>query len=101
MRKLTPRLRARRGTVVLLVAIVLGAAAAGAGWDRHRQAHDRDVAVRQSLAAATSAAQAIFSYDYRSFDASVANARAFVTGGFAEEYTRTTTALKPNAVSEQ
>ncbi|MEV0563710.1 hypothetical protein [Dactylosporangium sp. NPDC050588] len=91
----------RKGVVALALAIALGLGLAGAGWYEHQQAHQRDVAVRQSLAAATAAAQAIFSYDYRSFDTSVANARTFVTGQFADEYGRTTAALKPNAVSEQ
>jgi Mce-associated membrane protein len=96
-----PSLRARWRVVAALAVIALGTAAAGAGWYQDRQARQRDVAVRQSLAAATSAAQAIFSYDYRSFDTSVANARAFVTGQFAAEYAQTTTALKPNAESEK
>jgi Mce-associated membrane protein len=96
-----PKFRAGRGVAALLVAIALGAAVAGAGWYEHDQARQRDAAVRQSLAAATAAAQAIFSYDYRSFDTSVANARTFVTGKFADEYAQTTAALKPNAVSEQ
>jgi Mce-associated membrane protein len=96
-----PNLRARRGVVAALAAIALATAATGVGWHQDRQARQRDVAVRQSLAAAASAAQAIFSYDYRSFDTSVANARAFVTGQFAQEYAQTTTALKPNAVAEQ
>ena len=95
------KLPRRKSVVVLLVVIVLGSAATGAGWDQHQRARQRDAAVRQSLAAATSAAQAIFSYDYRSFDTSVANARAFVTGTFAQEYAQTTAALKANAVSEQ
>jgi Mce-associated membrane protein len=95
------RKKPARGTMALLLAIALGAGLAVAGWRAHEQAHRRDVAVRQSLAAATAAAQAIFSYDYRSFDASVANGRAFATGGFAEEYAQTTAALKANAVAEQ
>jgi Mce-associated membrane protein len=96
-----PKLRARRGLVALLAAIALGTALAGAGGYQDQQARQRDAAVRQSLAAATSAAQAIFSYDYRTFDTSVANARGFVTGQFAAEYAQTTSALKANAVSEQ
>ena len=91
------KLRAGHGLAALLVTVALGAA----GWHEHDQARQRDAAVRQSLAAATAAAQAIFSYDYRSFDTSVANARTFVTGKFADEYAQTTAALKPNAVSEQ
>jgi len=91
----------RKPTAMLLLAIVLGAGLAGAGWYGHDRAHRRDVAVRQSLAAAPAAAQAIFSYDYRSFDASVANGKGFATGGFADEYAQTTTALKSNAIAEQ
>jgi Mce-associated membrane protein len=88
-------------TIALVVAIVLTLGLAGAGWWAHRGAERRDAAVRDALGVATAAAQAIFSYDYRSFDTSVANGRSFVTGRFADEYTQTTTALKPNAVAEK
>ncbi|WP_433218035.1 hypothetical protein ACQP00_11370 [Dactylosporangium sp. CS-047395] len=81
--------------------ILAALAMSGAGWYGTDQHHRRDVAVRQSTAAANAAAQAIFSYDYRSFDASVANGRTFTTGGFADEYAQTTGALKANAVAEQ
>src|SRR5262245_11807842 len=84
--------------VVALIAVL---AVAGVAWWQHDTAQRRDTAVRQSTAAATAAAQAIFSYDYRSFDTSVANGQSFVTGDFAKEYGQTTTALKPNAVKEQ
>jgi len=80
---------------------VLSALVAGAAWWSHRGAEQREVAVRQSLAAAPPAAKAIFSYDYRTFDTSVANGRLFVTGGFADEYAQTTAALKETAVKEQ
>ncbi|WP_433058678.1 hypothetical protein [Dactylosporangium sp. CS-033363] len=85
-----------------LYGLILAALAlSGAGWYFTDQHHRRDVAVRQSTVAANAAAQAIFSYDYRSFDASVANGRNFATGGFADEYAQTTGALKANAVAEQ
>jgi Mce-associated membrane protein len=84
-----------------LVALIVILAFAGVAWFAHRGTERRDTAVRQSLAAATSAAQAIFSYDYRSFDTSVSNGQSFATGDFAKEYTQTTTALKSNAVKEQ
>ena len=82
---------------VLLVALAF----AGLAWFEHHRTAGRDVAARQSTAAATAAAQAIFSYDYRSFEASVANGRSFATGAFADEYAQTTTALKDSAVKEQ
>ncbi|GGM78534.1 hypothetical protein ACFFX1_06585 [Dactylosporangium sucinum] len=96
-----PKLRMRRGAAVLVAAVALGLSVALAGWYQHEQARQQDVAVRRSLAAVTAAAQAIFSYDYRNFDTSVANGRAFVTGQFADEYAKTTAALKPQAVAEQ
>ncbi|MEU7874878.1 hypothetical protein [Dactylosporangium sp. NPDC049140] len=87
--------------VYVYVLIVAALGLAGTGWYFTDEHHRRDVAVRQSTAAANAAAQAIFSYDYRSFDASVANGKGFTTGGFADEYAQTTTALKSNAVAEQ
>ena len=83
--------------VVLIAALAFG----GFAFYQHRGAEQRDVAVRQATAAATAAAQAIFSYDYRSFDSSVANGRSYATGTFADEYAQTTAALKANAVKEQ
>jgi Mce-associated membrane protein len=91
----------RRLVVVLSVAILVFAGLAGAAWyDRHR-AQQRDGAVRDALAAANTATQAIFSYDYRRFDASVANGKTFVTGPFAKEYEQTTSALKEAAQKQQ
>jgi len=86
---------------VLAVLAALAAGAAGTAAFAHQRAEDRAAAVRQSLAAATPAAKAIFSYDYRTFDTSVANGKLFVTGSFAEEYAQTTAALKAVAVKEQ
>ena len=84
-----------------LAVLIAALAVAGVAYFQHRRAELRDVAIRQSTAAATAAAQAIFSYDYRSFDTSVANGRSFATGAFADEYAQTTSALKANAVKEQ
>ncbi|MEV1290428.1 hypothetical protein [Micromonospora sp. NPDC049679] len=108
-RRLRPRLRRTTGSgprriplvPALVAATLLAAAAAGAGWYGHDRAEQRDTAVRQSLAAATAAAKAIFSYDYRTFDTSVANGRTFVTGKFADEYAQTTAALKATAATQQ
>ncbi|PZG01113.1 hypothetical protein C1I99_08105 [Micromonospora deserti] len=83
------------------MAILLAATVAGLGWHGDRTAERRDAAVRQALATAPAAAKAIFSYDHRTFDDSVANGRSFVTGSFAEEYAQTTAALKQTAVKQQ
>jgi Mce-associated membrane protein len=85
----------------LAAATVLAAGGGAAAWTGHRHAQQRDEAVRHSLAAATPAAKAIFSYDYRTFDNSVTNGRLFVAGSFADEYAKTTSALKPTATSDQ
>jgi Mce-associated membrane protein len=84
-----------------LAVIVLVLAFAGFAGYQHHRTGQRDTAVRQSIAAAGAAAQAIFSYDYRTFDTSVTNGKNFVTGDFATEYGQTTGALKANAVKEQ
>ncbi len=100
----TPRPR-RVGRVrmvpALAVVTVLAAVVAGAAWYGIHRADGRDRAVRQAVAVAPAAAKAIFSYDYRSFDSSVANGRTFITGEFADEYAQTTSALKDTATKQQ
>ncbi|MFB9237557.1 hypothetical protein ACFFWC_18710 [Plantactinospora siamensis] len=96
-----PPLIVRRAVPALIVAVVLAALAAGVAWYGTHRAQERDRAVRQSLATAPAAAKAIFSYDYRSFDSSVANGRTFATGAFADEYATTTAALKDTATKQQ
>lgn len=53
------------------------------------------------LVAATAAARAIFSYDHRSFDASVSNGASFAAGDFATENVETTQTVKPTVLSEE
>jgi Mce-associated membrane protein len=96
-----PRTRTHRTVAALTTAVVLVAALAGYAWFARQQALQRDRAARTCLTAATPASQAIFSYDYRNFDASVANGQSFVTGAFAKEYATTTAGLKATAVKEQ
>ncbi|GII25419.1 hypothetical protein [Planosporangium mesophilum] len=96
-----PAGRQRRLVVVLSVAALVLAGLAGAAWyDRHR-AQQRDNAIRESLAAANTAATAIFSYDYRRFDANISNGKSFTTGTFAKDYAQTTSTLKEAATKEQ
>ena len=91
----------RKQTLALVAAVVAVLAVASVALWSHRGADRRDTATRAALAASTAAAQAIFSYDYRSFDTSVANGRSFATGRFETEYGETTTALKSTAVTEK
>ncbi|MFU8854635.1 hypothetical protein ACNAW0_27225 [Micromonospora sp. SL1-18] len=90
-----------RAVPALAVAVVLVAAVALAAWYADHRADQRDRAVRQALATAPAAAKALFSYDYRTFDDSIANGRTFATGAFADEYAQTTTALKQTATKQQ
>jgi Mce-associated membrane protein len=91
-----------RGVVVLLaVAVVLVGGLAVLAWVAAQRADRGERAGRDAVSAATAATQAIFSYDYRRFDASVANGMRFVTGSFAKEYTETTGALKASAEKEK
>ncbi|WP_346122108.1 hypothetical protein [Micromonospora coerulea] len=99
----TLRRRPRRipALPALVVALVVAVAVAAAGWYGDHRAGQRDRAVRQALATAPAAAKALFSYDYRTFDDSVANGRTFATGAFADEYTSTTSTLKQTATKQQ
>lgn len=81
---------------MLLVAVIGGYA----WFDKSRMSREQ-AAARECLAVAPAAAAALFSYDYRTFDASVANGRGFATGTFEGEYAQTTAALKTTAVKEQ
>ena len=91
----------RRGRIALAVAVLVVLGAAGGAWWSARSSTDRAADGRAALTAATEAAQVIFSYDYRSFDAGVAKAKPYLTGGFATEYAQTTASLKATAQKEQ
>jgi Mce-associated membrane protein len=86
--------------LALGLAIALALGLAGTAWYASDRAQRQDRAGTDALAAATAASQAVFSYDYRSFDASVANGLLFVTGDFAKEYAQTTSELKAAAEKE-
>jgi Mce-associated membrane protein len=91
----------RRTILALAAAVVLAGAAAGFAWYQADAASGRAQARHAAQLAATPAAQAIFSYDYRTFDQGVAKAKAFVTGSFAKEYAQTTASLKSTATKEK
>ncbi len=93
--------RLPRITLALAVVEVLVAAIAATAWYQSHRSDQREAASGDALAAATAATAALFSYDYRNFDASVSNGRQFVTGSFATEYAGTTASLKATAVKEQ
>jgi Mce-associated membrane protein len=91
----------RKQIIVLAAALLIAVGLGGyAWWDTWQGQRSAD-ASREALAVAPAAAAAIFSYDYRTFDAAVANGRNFATGTFASEYAKTTTALKDSVVKEQ
>ena len=86
---------------LLGVAVLAVGGVAVAGFRSAAAASSRHDAGQTCLGAATAAAQAIFSYDYKSFDAAVANGKSFTTGDFTNEYTQTTANLKTLAVQQQ
>jgi Mce-associated membrane protein len=96
-----PARRLRRTALILAVATVVAAAAGGYAWRQRNAADDRAAAAQSSVAQAGTAAQAIFSYDYRSFDAGVANGSRYTTGQFAGEYVTMTAGLKPLVTTEK
>jgi Mce-associated membrane protein len=95
------RERLSRSAYVVVVAAAASIALAGLAWYQRDQADERAGTTTACLAAATPASQAIFSYDYRTFDAGVATARSFITGAFVNDYATTTASLKATAVQAQ
>jgi len=89
-----------RGLILPLLAALLLILAGLAMWQEHASAARED-ASRESLAAATAAARAIFSYDHKGFDAAVRNGVSFTAGDFTREYEQTTGALREAVMSEQ
>jgi Mce-associated membrane protein len=94
-------LYSRRGVIALAVVVLVAALAVGALWLQTDRADQRSADSRAAMSAATAAAQVIFSYDYRTFDAGVAKAKPYLTGDFAKEYAQTTASLKATAQQEQ
>ena len=99
LRSLSPR--RTRPAYLLAAAVVLAGTVAAVAWYQADAADRRTRAAADALTGATAATQAIFSYDYRQFDASVANGKLFVTGDFADEYAETTGSLESAAQQEQ
>jgi Mce-associated membrane protein len=86
---------------VAVIAATVSTTVAGIAWYERDQADRRSDTVTACLAAATPASQAIFSYDYRTYDAGVASALSFITGAFVKDYAATTANLKATAVQAQ
>lgn len=87
---------AKKLAVSVIVAV---AVAAGAFWGATSVTSTDDT--KAAVQAAKTAASALFSYDYRDFDASVANAMAHATGAFAQDYKTTTEGLRESVESEK
>lgn len=93
--------RLRRTAVALVAWIVVSALVGGAAWYFKQQSDVIETARRDALAAAGPAAEAIFSYDYRTFEESVSNGMDAVTGDFAREYAKITAGLETMAKKEK
>ena len=92
---------ARRAIVTAVLALALIAAVAiGAIFTvQYRNVIRTDHARTAAMAAAERAAPVIFSYDYRHLDRDFAKAEAYLTGGFRDQYAKTTqTVVKPTAL---
>ncbi|MBC2902258.1 hypothetical protein [Streptomyces cupreus] len=80
-------------TAALCVLLVAGLVAVGVlGW-QYWEARRAQQARGEAMAAARKAAPVVLSYDYRHLDRDFARARALLTGKFAGEYRKTTTAV--------
>ncbi|MFE0329790.1 hypothetical protein ACWEWI_05655 [Streptomyces sp. NPDC003753] len=99
-KQLTPGpVRGRRLlTAALCVVLVAGlVAVAVLGW-QYREGRRADQARSQALTAAKEAAPIVLSYDYRHLDQDFARARGRLTGGFRDQYLKTTkTVVGPTA----
>jgi Mce-associated membrane protein len=90
--------RRRLLTALLGVLLVAGlVAVAVLGW-QYRDARRTESARAEAVAAARKAAPTILSYDYRHLDRDFTRARTHLTGGFHDEYGKTTkTVVAPTA----
>ncbi|MFG3495632.1 hypothetical protein [Streptomyces sp. NPDC047928] len=98
----TGRGRARAVTAILALLVVAGLAATTFLGLRYHDARRTDEARTAAVAAARKAAPVILSYDYRHLDRDFAAARRHLTGGFLDEYGKTTKAVvAPTATKYQ
>ncbi|WP_369168914.1 hypothetical protein AB5J49_13755 [Streptomyces sp. R28] len=93
------RPRARRLLIAVLGLLLVAGLVAVAvlGW-LYRDGRQAESARAEAVAAARTAAPAVLSYDYRHLDKDFAAARTHLTGGFGDEYEKTTkTVVGPTA----
>lgn len=97
-----PRTSTRRRaivTAVLAVALIAAIAIGAVFTVQYRNVIRTDHARTAAMAAAERAAPVIFSYDYRHLDQDFSKAQAYLTGGFRDQYSKTTqTVVKPTAL---
>ena len=90
----------RRLALALAVVAVLALGASLAAWVAAPSTGGTEQPPAEALAAAESAAVALLSYDYRSFDADKADALTHLTGQFADDYARQMDELEEQAVAD-
>jgi Mce-associated membrane protein len=81
------------GALALGVLIVAALVIDGMWWQSNRSHRALDSARGDALVAATSAAQKVLSFDYRTINADVARGKATATGPFLSEYEQTAASL--------
>lgn len=81
------------GALALGVLIVAALVVDGLWWQSNRNHRALDSSRGDALVAATSAAQKVLSFDYRTMTADVARAKATATGPFLHQYEQTSASL--------
>ncbi|MGH3328881.1 MAG: hypothetical protein ACRDPT_14000 [Streptomycetales bacterium] len=83
--------------LILVLLVVIAAATAGFLGYRVRAASQTEEARAEALAAAKANASKILAYDYRHLDEDFSAAQKVTTGKFRNDYSKTTSTLKPTA----
>lgn len=91
------RMAWRIGIAATVFALLAAGLAFGAQWSN---SVERDARSHSVTRAAETAASALFSYDYRDFDASIKNGTAHTAGDFSKQYASTTEGLRESATKE-
>jgi Mce-associated membrane protein len=97
LRSLRPSRLPRYGVLMLVALCAAAAVVDGVWWRADRSDRALDSARGDALVAATSAAQKVLSFDYRTIAADIARAKATATGPFLTEYSTTAASLLKQA----
>lgn len=97
LRTLRPSRLPWYGALALGVLIVAALVLDGLWWQSNRSSRSRSTQRGDALVAATSAAQKVLSFDYRTINADIARAKATATGPFLTQYEQSAASLVKDA----